>query len=95
MADVTFRDFAAAIMKGDHDAARDVLVTLLALSPDSATTAAAYFRAQMSDPAFMGKAMGLRAAVEGGNTDEIRDLLAQCFGLAGDDCTGAVAALQR
>jgi len=95
MADVTFRDFAAAIMKGDDPAARDVLVTLLRLSPDSATAAAAYFRAQMKDPSFMGKAMGLRAAVETRDDAQIGALLTDCFGLAGDERVAAVAALQK
>lgn len=97
MAEVTFRDFAGAIMKGDVDAARAVLQPLLGLAPDDARAAAQHFQAQSTalGPAFMGKAMGLRAAVAGGSEAEIGALLRDCFGLAGAPLATAIATLRR
>jgi hypothetical protein len=97
MADVTFRDFAGAIMKGDVEAAGVVLQQLLGLDPAAAATAAQYFQSQVAavGPAFMGKAMGLRAAVSNGSEAEIGALLADCFGLAGAPLATASATLQR
>jgi len=92
MADVTFRDFAGAIMQGNVPGAAAVLETLLGLDHDKATAASEHFRGRMSDPAFMPKAMGLRTAVTTGSDDEISALLADCFGLA--DTAGAVATLR-
>lgn len=94
MAELTFRDFAGAIMQGDAAAAATVLETLLALSPDQARAAAEHFRSQMADPAFMPKAMGLRHAVTSGTDAEIAALLTDCFGLAEPARTSAVAALR-
>jgi hypothetical protein len=96
MADVTFRDFAGAVMRGDLPAAASVLQVLLGLAPAAATAATAHFQAQMMSggPAFMGKAMGLRTAVTSGSDIEIGALLADCFALAGPAITGAVAALR-
>ncbi len=93
MAEVTFRDFAGAVMKGDAAAASSVLQELLGLSEAQASAATAHFRSRMADPAFMPKAMGLRTAVTSGSDDEIRALLGDCFGL--DDADGALAALHR
>lgn len=95
MADVTFRDFAGAVMKGDDAAARDVLATLLELPPEQAMAATAHFRGRMSDPAFMPKAMGLRTAVTTGSDEEIGALLGDCFGLSGPARDDAVAAVRR
>lgn len=94
MADVTFRDFAGATMKGDDAAAASVLEQLLGLSGPDAAAATAHFRAQMAGggPAFMGKAMGLRTAVTTGSDAEIGALLVDCFGLA--DPAPAVSALR-
>src|ERR1043166_1675234 len=77
MAEVTFRDFAAAIMKGDVAAAGAVLQPLLGLPPDQAQQAAQHFHAQSTaqGPAFMGKAMGLRTAMASGSDTEIAALL--------------------
>ena len=95
MAEVTFRDFAAAIMKGDVDAAGAVLQPLLGLDAAAARAAAQHFQAQSValGPAFMGKAMGLRTAVASGSDAEIGALLHDCFGLA--DSRLAIAALRR
>ena len=97
MADVTFRDFAAAIMKGDAAAAGAVLEPLLGLGPDDASAAAAHFQRQSTTagPAFMAKAMGLRTAVASGSPAEIGALLGDCFGLAGAPLETAVATLAR
>lgn len=92
--DVTFRDFAGAVMRGDASAAAGVLETLLGLGPDQAAAATAHFRGRMADPAFMPKAMGLRTAVTSGTDAEIAALLADCFGLEGEAQGAAVAALR-
>ncbi|MDB4943269.1 MAG: hypothetical protein JWP97_2803 [Labilithrix sp.] len=85
MADLTFRDFAGAIMGGDAARAAEVLAQLLGVDPAAATTATAHFQQQMSaDPAFVSKAMGLRAAVTTGSEAEIAALLRDCFGLEDD-----------
>jgi hypothetical protein len=94
MAELTFRDFAGAVMTGDTARAATVLQELMALSPDQATAATAHFRGRMSDPAFMPKAMGLRTAVQSGSDDEISGLLGDCFGLDGAAKSGALAALR-
>ena len=97
MADVTFRDFAGAIMKGDVEAAGAVLQQLLGLSAEAARAAAQHFQAQSASagPAFMGKAMGLRTAVASGSEAEIGALLRDCFGLADAPLATAVASLTR
>lgn len=97
MAEVTFRDFAAAIMKGDVAAAGEVLQPLLGLGATEARAAADHFVAQSraAGPAFMAKAMGLRAAVASGSEAEIGALLRDCFGLGDASLTTAIAALTR
>ena len=96
MAQLTFRDFAGAIMGGNSKLAGEVLEQLLGLEPSVATTAASYFQSRMAaDPAFMGKAMGLRAAVTGGTDHDIGALLGECFGLTGAAATTAVVALRK
>lgn len=97
MAEVTFRDFAAAIMKGDREAAGAVLEPLLGLAPDDARAAAQHFQTQAASagPAFMARAMGLRTAVAGGSEAEIAALVRDCFGLAGAPLATAVATLRR
>jgi hypothetical protein len=96
MAEVTFRDFAGAVMHNDMAGAGRVLEQLLQLDPARAQEAANYFQAQMAQagPGFMMKAMGLRAAVTEGNDDNIRGLLAECFGLASDQAGIAAASLR-
>jgi hypothetical protein len=92
--ELTFRDFAGAIMQGDTVRASTVLKELLALTPDQATGGTAHFAARSKDPAFMMKAMSLRTAVTSGNDDEIAALIADCFGLEGDARTSAVASIR-
>lgn len=97
MADVTFRDFAGAIMKGDVDAAGAVLQQQLGLDASASRAAAEHFQTQSTSlgPAFMGKAMGLRTAVTSGSDAEIGALLHDCFGLADAPLATAVATLTR
>lgn len=96
MAEVTFRDFAAAIMTGDVDAAGATLQPLLGLAPEPARAAAQHFQTQSKaiGPAFMGKAMGLRTAVAGGSDADLAALLRDCFGLDDPALATAVATLR-
>jgi|SRR4051794_15801015 hypothetical protein len=96
MADVTFRDFAGAIMRGDGAAASTVLQALLGLAAVDASAAAQHFLAQSTaqGPAFMGKAMGLRTALASGSDAEIGQLLRDCFGLDGAPLATALATLR-
>jgi carboxymethylenebutenolidase len=95
MAELTFRDFAASIMKGDVDGGGKVLERLLGLDAAAAHTASAHFQAQAvaQGPAFMGQAMGLRAAVASGAHDQVAALLRTCFGLDGAALVTGVATL--
>ena len=97
MADVTFRDFAGAVMQGNVDGASTVLQQLLGLPAPDARTAAEHFHAQATTqgPAFMGKAMGLRNALAGGSDVEIGALLRDCFGLADAPLATAIATLKK
>lgn len=75
--------------------AAEVLGHLLGLDAEASRAAATHFQRSMAaDPAFMGKAMGLRAAVTGGSDEDIAALLRDCFGLTGDAVPSAVAALR-
>lgn len=95
MSQLTFRDFAGAVMEGNSRRAAEVLQQLLGLDDAAASAAAAHFQKGMAgDPAFMGKAMGLRTAVTGGSDDEIRALLRDCFGLTDANGETAVRALR-
>lgn len=95
IAEPTFRDFAAAIMRGDASAAAAVLETLLALSPAEARAAAEHFQGQLANPSFLPKAMGLRSAVSSGSDAEIDALLTDCFGLEAGVRGRALAALRQ
>jgi len=96
MADVTFRDFAGAIMGNDTARAGEVLQILLGVSVEVGIAAATYFQEHMTaNPTFMAKTMGLRAAVTGGSDAEIATLLGDCFGLTGDALPPAVTTLRR
>lgn len=96
MAELTFRDFAGAIMGGDAARGAEVLGELLGLDGAAATAAVTHFQTSMTgDPAFMGKAMGLRAAVTGGSDEDIAALLGDCFGITGAAVPGAVTTLRK
>ena len=94
MAELTFRDFAGAVMSGDRAAAAAVLEQLLGAAPATAEAATGVFVSKMSDPGFMAKAMGLRTAVTTGSDEEISTLVEACFGLHGPALEEAVAALR-
>lgn len=94
MPELTFRDFAGAIMQGDQTRAATVLQELLGLVPDQASAATSHFASRMKDPAFMPKAMGLRTAVQSGSDDEVSALLSDCFALDGDARTTAVSSIR-
>lgn len=82
-------------MGGDTARAAEVLGVLLGLDTSAGVRAATHFQATMAaDPAFMQKAMGLRAAVTSGSDDDIAALLGDCFGLTGDAVPAAVATLR-
>jgi hypothetical protein len=95
MSELTFRDFAAAIMRGDPTAASSVLEPLLGLPAQSSTAATTHFRARMAEPSFMPKAMGLRSALVSGNDDEIKALLSDCFGLDAEAQAMALTTLRQ
>ena len=97
MSDVTFRDFAGAVMAGDIPRAQQVLETLLALPPDQAQTATEFFRARVAsgDPAFLPKAMQLRAAVTTGTDDDIYAILVDCFGLTAPQRDAVISAVRK
>jgi hypothetical protein len=94
MSDVTFRDFAGAVMRGDTAAAAAVLRALLGLGPEEAVAATEHFHGRMADTSFLPKAMGLRTAVTTGTDAEIAALLGDCFGLDGPARDAAVGALR-
>lgn len=94
MSELTFRDFAGAIMADDAKRAAEVLAVLLAVDAPRAEGAVKHFQDHAkADPAFMMKAMGLRAAVTGGTDDEMSALLTDCFGIT--DTASVVDALKK
>jgi|MudIll2142460700_1097286.scaffolds.fasta_scaffold08740_2 hypothetical protein len=97
MADVTFRDFAGAVMSADTARATQTLETLLGLPTDQAQQATEHFRtrATSGDPSFLPKAMQLRTAVTSGSDDEIFAILVECFGLATNQRASVIAALRK
>ena len=94
--ELTFRDFAAAVMGGKPEEAARVLGVLLALDEPAATAATAHFQdgARSGGQPFMMKAMGLRQAVTAPDEAPARELVAACFGLEGATLDAAVAALR-
>jgi hypothetical protein len=96
MPEVTFRDFAAAVMSNDLPGAARVLETLLALDGKKAAAAAGFFKKEMGSggQAFMMKAMGLRMALTEGRNEDVVAVLTDCFGLRGADLDRAASALR-
>lgn len=91
MPDVTFRDFAGALMTNDDGKAANVLCTLLGVDLATAQSATAHFKAEMQqDQSFMMKAMGLRTVVDERDEAGATKLLGECFGF--DDGAAASAA---
>jgi hypothetical protein len=95
MADLTFRDFAGALMQGDRPCATTMLEQLLGLATPDASRATDYFGDRLKDPAFMVKAMGLRNAVASGSDEDIASILGECFGLTEAQRPAAVAAVRK
>ena len=94
--EITFRDFAGAIMGNDSAKAASVLEVLLGIEASAATNATAHFQSEAAaNPQFMMKAMGLRTAVTSGSDDDIRQLLGDCFALSDDDTATAATALRK
>jgi hypothetical protein len=95
MGERSFRDFAGAVMAGKIEEAAAVLGELLALDDEEAARATARFDQGMrtGGPDFMAKSMALRTAVGSRDQTQIRDILADCFGLAGASLDGATSAL--
>ncbi len=94
--EVTFRDFAAAIMQNDVDGAAKTLQPLLSLDASAAESAAKHFQTQMAEQGqgFMMKAMGLRTAVTEGSDTEVAQLLGDLFGMTDDSANAGVTALR-
>jgi hypothetical protein len=95
MAELTFRDFVAALMQGNKPQAATVLEQLLGLPADQSTRATEHFARQMRDPSFMAKAMALRNAVTSGSDDDIGNILVDSFGLDDAQRATAVAAVRK
>src|SRR5262245_28307405 len=93
---VSFRDFAGAIMQGDGATASCHLVTLLEVPAATADAAAKHFQQAMAQgPDFMMKAMGLRTAVTDPDLAKTTGLLVDCFGLDGAQAEQSAQALKR
>jgi len=91
MPDVTFRDFAGALMANDDAKCASVLSTLLGVDEPTAQAAAAHFKSEMQkDQSFMMKAMGMRTVVEGKDEAGAARLIGEVFGF--DDAASADAA---
>jgi hypothetical protein len=91
MAEITFRDFAGALMGGDEAQAAAHLGTLLGVDAETARAGTEHFKAQMSaNPAFMQNAMAMREVVQGKDRARLVPLLVECFALS--EATAASAA---
>lgn len=97
MSELSFRDFAGAILSNDAARATEVLSELLGLDPVAGHGATTHFRACIErDPSFLGTAaMGLRQAVTTGTDDETSALLGEYFGLSSAAVPAALAALRK
>lgn len=85
MSEITFRDFAGALMGNDHDQAAKHLQTLLGVDAETAAASTKHFVTQMqASPEFMMKAMGMRTVVTSGDRAGLVALLGECFALEGD-----------
>jgi hypothetical protein len=91
---LSFRDFAGAVMEGNLTRGGEVLETLLGLDAAAAVSAAEFFQSQMqSGPDFMMKAMGMRTVVTEGSEEQLIELLADCFDLHGDAARSSAKAV--
>ncbi len=91
MPDVSFRDFAGALMSNDDAKAANVLCTLLGVDLAAGQAGTIYFKTEMQkDQAFMMKAMGMRTVVENKDEGGAATLIGECFGF--DETASAKAA---
>jgi hypothetical protein len=95
MSEVTFREFAGALMQGNRAGAASMLEQLLGLPPEEAVKATDFFGERTKDPVFLTKAMGLRNAVQTGTDEDIANVLAECFGLDQAQRAHAVAVVRN
>lgn len=97
MPDVTFRDFAGALMESDDAKAAEVLSTLLGVDGDTASAGVTHFKAEMQkSPDFMMKAMGMRTVVESKDEAGLKTLIGECFGFdEGQSAASAEAVLNH
>lgn len=85
MSQLTFRDFAGALMGGDAARASEILTELLGVERATADAATSHFGARMAEgPAFVQKAMSMRNAVESKDATALSGLIEACFGLSAD-----------
>ena len=93
--ELTFRDFAGAVMGNDWERAAEVLVVLLGVERSVARRAAAHFQVEMDNggPTFMMKAMGMRQVVAARDNTQLVALLGECFGLTGAAADSAATAV--
>lgn len=91
---VSFRDFVSSVMQQQLPTAVSQLQTLLGVTAPEAQAATSYFQEHAKDPAFLPKAMGLRAAVESGDDDAMGKILVDCFGLDETQRATAVATVR-
>ena len=94
--ELTFKDFAAAIMSQDVGRASDILEALLGLDAAGAREAAEHFQSRMAEgPEFLMKAMGMRQVVQSGDDATLGQLLGDVFGLTGAAQTSALASIRE
>jgi hypothetical protein len=85
MAEITFRDFAGALMGGDTTGAAAHLQTLLGVDESIARAGTEHFGTQMkASPEFMMKAMAMRTVVTNKDRPGLVTLLQECFALSAD-----------
>lgn len=90
MTTLTFRDFAGTLMGGDAARASAMLSELLGIDAAVAERATKVFDAKLAEgPAFVQKAMSMRAAVEAKDADMLAGLLVECFGLGEQEAEDA------
>ncbi|MEM1029125.1 MAG: hypothetical protein AAGN82_02190 [Myxococcota bacterium] len=94
MPDVTFRDFAGALMAQDDAKAGSVLETLMGVDAATAAAGVSFFQAEMKkSPDFMMKSMEMRGAVEQRDEAKLTELIAACFGYGPEAAAEAATTL--
>jgi hypothetical protein len=94
--ELTFRDFASAVMGNTEQKAAEILAQLIQIDAQQSVAATTFFKNKLtSDPAFMMKAMGLRQAVTEGSSEQIQALLHDLFDLPESLSATAAAHLKK